>query len=353
MPSVVIPQIGIQAIRPLFDALRIRGIDATALLGEVGLGELDATDPDARFPLVCLDKLWDRAAARVGDPDLGLHVAESIDPSSFGLLSYLGTASATWGDGLHRLLRYFRLLSEGSRYALTVHDGVATLTASQDTPFSAPVRQRVEFTISVLFCYARHLITGDWQVLDVFFEHAAPLDLAEHRRVYGRVPRFATWHSGFSFDGELLARPLRTGNPTLAELLERLAAHMLADLPPVATIAGTLRELCLRDGFEHELTLETAAHRLHLSPRTLQRRLRDEGTSHQEVVDDSRRQLASRMLVQSGLGIAEVAFALGFSEPSGLHRAFKRWTGMTPAEYRRAARSACLEGDHPASTRAQ
>src|ERR1043165_6478555 len=275
MPRVVIPQIGIQAIRPLLDTLRIRGIDATALLGEVGLGELDATDPDARFPLVRLDKLWDRAAALAGDADLGLHVAESIDPGSFGLLSYLGTASATWGDGLHRLLRYFRLLSDGSRYELSVRDGVATLTASQDTPFSASVRQRVEFTISVLFCYARHLIAGDWQVLDVFFEHSAPLDLAEHRRVYGRVPRFAMWHSGFSFDGELLSRPLLTCNATLAALLDRLATNMLADLPPVAKISGALRELCLRDGFEQELTLETAAHRLHLSPRTLQRRLRE------------------------------------------------------------------------------
>jgi AraC-like DNA-binding protein len=345
MSRMVIPQIGIQAIRPLLDTLRIRGIDATALLGDVGLGDVEPTDPDARLPLVCLDRLWDRAAARVADPDLGLHVAESVDPSSFGLLSYLGTSSATWGEGLRRLLRYFRLLSDGSRYDLSVRDGVATLTASQDTPFSAPVRQRVEFTISVLFCYARHLITGDWQVLDVFFEHAPPPDLAEHRRLYGRVPRFATVHSGFSFDGELLVRPLVTCNPTLAELLERLAARQLADLPPVATIAGALRDLCLRDGFEHELTLETAAHRLHLSPRTLQRRLREEGTSHQEVIDDTRRQLASRMLVQSGLGIAEVAFALGFSEPSGLHRAFKRWTGMTPAEYRRAALSACLHDD--------
>jgi AraC-like DNA-binding protein len=339
MPSVVIPKIGIQAIRPLLDTLRIRGIDATALLGEVGLAELEPTDPDARLPLVCLDKLWDRAAARVGDPDLGLHVAESVDPGSFGLLSYLGTASATWGEGLRRLLRYFRLLSDGSRYELSVRGGVATLTANQDTPVSAPVRQRVEFTISVLFCYARHLITGEWRVLDVFFEHAPPLDLAEHRRVYGRVPRFETMHSGFSFDVELLVRPLVTGNPTLADLLERLAAHLVADLPPVATVAGALRELCLRDGFEHELTLEDAAHRLHLSPRTLQRRLREEGTSHQEVIDDTRRQLASRMLVQTGLGIAEVAFALGFSEPSGLHRAFKRWTGMTPAEYRRTALS--------------
>jgi AraC-like DNA-binding protein len=345
MPTRVIPLIGIQAIRPLLDTLRIRGIDATALLGEAGLQDLRLGDPDARLPLVCLDKLWDRAAACAGDPDLGLHVAEALDAGSFGLLSHLGTASATWGEGLDRVLRYFRLLSDGSSYELSVRDGVATLTASQDTPLTAPVRQRVEFTISVLFCYARRLIAGHWQILDVFFEHAPPCDLAEHRRIYGQVPRFATTHSGFSFDRELLSRPLVTGNPTLAELLERLAAHLLADLPPTTTVAGALRELCIRDGFEHELTLDAAAQRLHLSPRTLQRRLRDEGTSHQEVIDDARRQLASRMLSQSGLGIAEVAFALGFSEPGGLHRAFKRWTGMTPAAYRRATRSRM--GDDP------
>jgi AraC-like DNA-binding protein len=107
--------------------------------------------------------------------------------------------------------------------------------------------------------------------------------------------------------------------------------------PARTTVAGALRALCLRDGFTGELALDTAAHWLRLSRRTLQRRLREEGTSLQQIVDETRRHLASRMLTQSELGIAEVAFALGFAEPGGLHRAFKRWTGMTPAAYRRAA----------------
>ncbi len=340
MSTSVIPYIGIQAIRPLLDTLRTRGLEAKPLLAEVGVDDLPLGDPDARLPLGCLDRLWDRAATHLGDDDLGLHVAETVDVNSFGLLSYLGTASANWGEGLQRVLRYFRLLSDGSRYELAVCDGVATITATQDTPVHAPVRQRVEFTVSALFCYARRAIAGDWRVLDVFFEHARPADVAEHRRLYGQLPRFATPHSGFSFARELLDRPLLTGNPALAELLERLAARLFADLPRTTTVAGALRELVIRDGFERELTVAAAAHRLHLSPRTLQRRLREEGTSHQEVVDDARRVLAHRMLTQSRLGIAEVAFALGFSEPGALHRAFKRWTGMTPAEYRRTARVA-------------
>jgi AraC-like DNA-binding protein len=129
---------------------------------------------------------------------------------------------------------------------------------------------------------------------------------------------------------------IHASNP-VGELLERLADRQLADLPRTATVAAAVRALCLRDGFTGELALDAAAHWLRLSRRTLQRRLREEGTSLQQIVDEARRHLASRMLTESGLGIAEVAFALGFSEPGGLHRAFKRWTGMTPAAYRRAA----------------
>jgi len=339
MSSPAIPQIAIQAIGPLLHALRGRGIDPTALCGELGLDDLALGDPGARLPLACLDRLWQRAAERAGDPDLGLHVAETVQPDSFGLLSQLGMASASLGDGLARVIRYVRLLGDASRYQLDVADGVATVTAARDAPPAAPIRHRVEFAVSVLHCYARRAVDGDWQVADVFFEHAAPDRLAEHRRIYGRVPRFGALRSGFSFAAALLARPLRTRNLALAGLLEHLADRMLAELPSETTVAAALRALCLRHGFEHELPLELAARRLRLSPRTLQRRLREEGTSLHAVLDDARRSVASRLLTQSGLAIAEVAFALGFSEPGALHRAFKRWTGMTPAAFRRAARS--------------
>lgn len=338
MPGSAVPHIGIQAIGPLLEVLRIRRIEPAALFREIGLPDFAASDPDARLPLTHLDRLWTHAAAQLGDADLGLHLAETVQPDSFGLLSYLGTASASLGEAIARVFGYFRLLSDASSYHLVEADGVATITATQDTPIDAPVRQRVEFTIAVVYCYARRVVDGDWPVLDVFFEHAAPDDVREHRRVFGRTPRFATPGSGFSFASELLSRPLRTRNAALARLLERLASRMLAELPRDTTVSAALRRLSLEHGGAPALTLDAAARRLRLSPRTLQRRLRDEGTSLHEVVDDARRELASRMLTQSGLGIAEIAFALGFSEPGALHRAFKRWTGMTPAAFRRAAR---------------
>ena len=204
MSKSAIPQIAIHAIRPLLDALRARGIDPATLFAEIGLHGLPLGDPEVRLPLVCLDELWDRAAARLGDADLGLHLAESVGPGTFGLLSHLCSSSASLGEGLQRVFRYFRLLSEGSSYELTVCDDVATVIATQDTPTVAPVRQRVEFTVSVLCCYVRQLLAGEWRLLDVFFEHAAPVEVAEHCRLYGQLPRFSAPHSGFSFPRALL-----------------------------------------------------------------------------------------------------------------------------------------------------
>src|SRR5262245_37440747 len=103
MSTKVVPQIGIHAIRPLLDMLRMRGIDASTLLSEVGLRHLPLSDPEARLPLTGLDKLWDHAAVRLGDANLGLHLAEAVDPGTFGLLSYLGTSSPNLGEGLQRV----------------------------------------------------------------------------------------------------------------------------------------------------------------------------------------------------------------------------------------------------------
>lgn len=333
------PQISVLAVRPLVEAFSARGVDLAPVLGGAGLGGVDVTDPDARFALARLDALWQGAADALGDPALGLHLAETVGAESFGLLSFLGTASPTWGEGLRRVCRYFRVLSDASNYDLRVEGDVASIIAVHDVPPEGPVRQRVEFTVAVLYCYGRVGIEAEWVPSDVFFEHAAPDDLGEHRRLFRCDPRFLAGASGFRFPAALLERPLCTRNPGLADMLERVALRFLDDVPRDASTASALRDLVVRQRFEGELTLESAARQLGMSPRTLQRRLGEDGTSYHEVVDGARRHIATQMLAQPTIAIAEVAFAVGFSEPAAFHRAFKRWTGTTPAEYRRASRT--------------
>jgi AraC-like DNA-binding protein len=333
------PQISVLAIKPLLEAFRARGVDIAPVLGAAGLADLPVSDPDARLPLARLDRIWERSAEVLEDPCLGLHLAETVSSESFGLLSYLGTASPTWGEGLRRVCRYFRVLSDASGYDLHVEGGSAKVTAVHDVPPDGPVRQRVEFTVAVLFCYGRRAIEAEWDAHEVFFEHAAPADTTEHQRLFRCAPRFATDASGFRFPAEVLERPLCTRDPALADMLERMATRFIADAPKTTSVAGALRDLCIRRRFEGELTLEWAARQLGMSPRTLQRRLGQDGTSYNEAIDEARRHVATRMLTQRATAIAEVAFAVGFSEPAAFHRAFKRWTGMTPAEHRRRSAS--------------
>ena len=276
------------------------------------------------------------------DPHLGLHLAESVGAGSFGLLSYLGASCPTWGDGLRAVCRYFRLLSEASAYHLAIDGNWAVVTATHDAATPEPVRQRVEFTVAVIHAYGRRYVDGDWLTGDVFLEHSVPRgqNLDEHVRVFGRLPRFDADASGFAFPAALLDRPLRTSEPHLAAILERLATRLLAEVPESASVAHRVHCELLRAGLHGDLSLDAIARRIGMSPRTLQRRLRDEATSLSDVVDQVRHAVATRLLSGSETGIAEVAYAVGFSEPAAFHRAFKRWTGRTPAEFRRPSEPA-------------
>jgi AraC-like DNA-binding protein len=331
------PYIGIQAIHPLTALLRVSGFDLDCLLSAFGLTQQLVDNPDHRIPLALLDPLWQSASELAGDPDLGLHAAELVNAGSFGMLSYLGVTSPTWGIGLERVSKYFRVFSDASGYRVEIDKASARAIAFREVATPGPVRQRVEFTVAVLYCYGRACVDGAWAVDDVFFEHGMPGRCEEHRRIFGRLPHFDQLCSGFSFRASLLDRPLKSCEPGLHRILERQADQSLAAAHATPSVTAALRALLRRADRSCDLSLPRAAHDLGMSARTLQRRLREEGTTHARLVDEVRWALASEMLARD-LAISEVAFALGFSEPAAFHHAFKRWTGLTPSEFRRAVR---------------
>ncbi|MFP2961699.1 helix-turn-helix domain-containing protein [Myxococcus sp. 1LA] len=175
--------------------------------------------------------------------------------------------------------------------------------------------------------------------LEVSFHHAAPPDIAEHRRVFRCEPRFEQPYNGVSVAREALETPLLKADSGLSAVLERHTRELLAKLPQVEGFVERVRAHAAEGLPNGGATNEAIAKRLHMSVRTLNRRMRDEGTSLQDVVDTLRRELALRYLEERRLAIPEVAYLLGFSEASAFHRAFRRWTGTTPAEHRRGGSS--------------
>lgn len=175
------------------------------------------------------------------------------------------------------------------------------------------------------------------QALAVEFVHAAQDQVEAYRAVLGVAPRFEVPVACVVLASELLDRPVPAADPGLSRIVTAHAEQLLAASPrPQENIATRVRRQ-LAEGMAHgQVSLRHVARQLNLSERSLQRRLEDQGTCFADLMDEVRRELALRYIADQHLALGEVAYLLGFSEPSAFHRAFKRWTGMTPAAARRA-----------------
>ena len=161
-----------------------------------------------------------------------------------------------------------------------------------------------------------------------------PADITEHARLFRCSVKFGAPSNRLTFASSLLSLPIARADASLCALLDRHAEELLAKFPPRDSLIDQVRGIIADEFRGGDPSLERVADQLGLTPRTLQRKLHELGTSHNELLDQMRRQLAMRYLREHEMAICEVAYLLGFSESSSFHRAFKRWTGITPKEYR-------------------
>jgi AraC-like DNA-binding protein len=204
-----------------------------------------------------------------------------------------------------------------------------------DVPDEA-LRHPSECLLAVLLRVARRTTGSNLRPAAVAFRHAAPPEASVHHRVFGVLPRFAQPHHELAFHRAALDTPHVAPDAGLVSLAERHLERQTDELPPVETFPGRVRRVLLEELQLGEPTLARVAARLRMSERTVQRRLGDDGTSMQALLDEVRCQIAVRQLAGSRRTIAEISYAVGFAEVRAFHRAFKRWTGLTPAAYRQS-----------------
>jgi AraC-like DNA-binding protein len=325
-----------RAVRPLLGYIKGKGCDVPAFLRDHGIDPLIFNDPDARLPHATASRLWPAAAQLVNDPDLGLHVAEGIRSGTFGVLEYAVRTSENVGAGFERLFRYHRMLHDVAEVKLSIYGDHAAFSHRLPGPHFLP-REVAEYVVAGWLVTSRRASGVNWTPLRVRFPHETPADVSEHRRLFGCPLEFGFERSELLFARELLDVPLLNTDADLQAILEAQVVAALETLPRVeATTEGVRRRLAaaLCHG---PPTLEQIAPQMHMSSRTLHRRLNEESTSFRQVLTEVRRELATRHLTERRLAIGEIAFLLGFSEPSAFHRAFKRWTGHAPLNYRAQA----------------
>jgi AraC-like DNA-binding protein len=323
-----------RVLRPVLAGMQQHGVEVEAALAEVGLDPAALVDPEARVPHRLAIALWDLAIERTGDDALGLHVAEATDFGVYDVQSYAFVSSPTLGEGLRRIASYQRLNHDAARVVVDREGGLAIVRHRLPGGLALP-RAVAEFVVGTLVHAARTATRGAAEILEVRFAHAEPADTTEHRRILAAPLRFAAGENAIVLPIAALELPLLRSDPRLLDVLDRHAHDLLERLPEVASFVDRVRAVLAAELRGGNPSAEHVADALHMSVRTLGRRLAELGTSHKEVLDALRRDLAIRHLEAGELAIGEVAFLLGFSEASAFHRAFRRWTGKTPTEVRR------------------
>jgi AraC-like DNA-binding protein len=331
------PTAAVQNVRLVIAAALARGVPPGKLCAQAGIEPQSLLDPDGRLPAEVALRAWHVAAELSGDPHFGLSAVEHVRPDAHGGIGYAVNGSATLGEGMRRLSRFFCLLHQRTALAIVAEGGLARLrfVPDYDGPPGA-LRHPVECMLAVLLSACRRTTGQALRPLAVSFQHEAPAELDAHRRAFGVEPAFGQGHSELSFAGEVLDLPAASPDPQMVCAAERHLRRLIEQLPRDDAFATRARGALLEELRRGEPTLDRLAARLRMSERTLQRRLSSEGTSLQALLDDLRRDLSLRHLAESSESIAEIAFVLGFSEVSAFHRAFKRWTGSTPGAYRQA-----------------
>lgn len=324
-------------VRALLDYLTHHGFDIGQVAGSDLLTELEASSLNQRLSLRHWIDLLNRAITVTADPDLPLRVAEELTPRHWGVFAYAAMTCETLAQVVTVLERYERLIDEANDSRLVLEDGCAALQWLPRIERPAPALMQLSVTSWVVF--ARRYTGRTDLPADVDFTFAAPTDTSTYQRLFGGRIRFGQPVTQLHVPLEYLALPITHHDADTHRLLLSQAQCQIAALDAERSVATQARQAIIRHLSSGTVTLERLAEVLQMAPRTLQYQLEQDGTHFRQLLDEVRRELACAYLADPDMALVDVAFLLGYAEQSPFNKAFKRWTGETPGEYRRRLRS--------------
>jgi len=313
--------------------LRSLGADPASVFTEAGI-DLDLfDDPDNVIPYVARAHLVNVCVARTGCQHFGLMLGQQGSLSSFGLFGCLARHSQNVGSALRSLQRFFHLHVQGARLQLTQEGSLARFSYNTYEPQIGGTHQIEDGAMAWAVNILRELCGRDFNPTEVHFVHEAPKDLRPYRKLFKAPLSFNSLQGGLYLPTTLLKKALKDVDPEFQRLLRKEVESQQAKFHD--DILDSLKRvlhsiLCVR-----ATTANDVAKLFSMSARTLNRRLKLQGTTFGEVVDEVKSQIACQILSDSEMKLTELADFLHYSDSSSFIKAFKRWTGTTPAHWRR------------------
>jgi AraC-like DNA-binding protein len=319
-------------VRTLLTTAESRGVPAARLLRGLPVTPAAIAVPHGRTGVTVFNRMWIRALELTGDPGLGLRMARSVKPATFRVLGLAVMSSETLGQAMHLLLRYQRLVSEAGTLSLHPDDGGGiSLEYTQQKMGFQLLPQQVEAILGGVFAQASWLAGRSLRARHVSFRHAPQVAPEEYRELFGVVPRFGADVNRIGLTDAFTRTRLPHADAELCRMHCALADEELARLPQVGFIAGFAVQWLMARA-NGSARLGDLAEAVGMSPRSLQRQLRAEGTSWTAVVDVARRDTLAALLKQ-GATLEEAAQRLGYHDASSVSRAARRWFGKTPGRW--------------------
>lgn len=319
--------------RAVVEAIERAGVAREALFTRARLDPKVIERAEGRISLEEYDALQDVAVDLTGDDALGLHMGEAATETTHPIVAHLVAHAGTLREGIETLLRFYQLVTDRPAWRLVEEGDAATLFYEVAPGSTRCTRFRAEITMTGFYRMVR-TFAHDARPRLVAFEHAEPSYRGEYTRIFEGAERFDQTFTGIVFDRNLLESAQIHRDAEFRAVVELQAEKRVSRLSKNASYASRVRDYLIDNAKGHRRDMTAAARALGVSTRSLRRRLSQEGRSYNDIVDEALATMAKRLLSDEDRSIEATAYDMGFSSPSAFHKAFKRWTGTTPKEFR-------------------
>jgi AraC-like DNA-binding protein len=326
--------ISVAATTGLLEAIGSAGANPDEVLREVELDRAVLSNVDGFIPCSLFARFLEEAARATGDPYFGLHFGERFNVKNIGPLAYVVLNSPTIAVADEHVARYLKLYNQAAKVFFTVEEQRAYLQYVLVGLGIEVPRQENEYSMVIRLNTIRMMVGSQWAPLEVHFAHDAPEQISEHLRIFAAPVLFGYPTNAFVIEREFLERQIPAADQRLYQIMKQYLERVLAEMPQEDEMLASLRRAVAESMREGDPNLARVAKKMAMSPRTLQRQLKEQRMEFKNLVDDTRRRFALSYLRNRRNTLTEIAFLLGYSEASAFNRAFKRWTGSTPLTYR-------------------
>lgn len=337
--------VSVSLVFPIMKSMALGGYDWDSFCAYAGMDAGLLRSPEARIVQGDFDRIIMAAAQYTGDDMFGLHQGQRMSLSDLGVLGYVMLHSRTLGKALSSYQKYNFIDCSGLNVDIEVQGADVVISMLLSNSLETPSRHFIEGMMACIYQALLALSCRALPIKEVRFMYAPPSQIEEYEAVFGIMPLFHQNANSFRFSKEMLDYSIVGSDTRLLDVFQAIAEEVRAKLSSnYSELSSNLNKWIIECMPSHFPNLQEAAKEFLMSPRTLQSRLKAENTSYNRLANEVRKELAIRYLAQPEYTIGEISYLLHFSEPSAFQTAFRKWTNLTPGEYRHREREEVSSG---------